>query len=114
MIITGIICVSVGLFMRLIAIKSLKGNFSLQIKQPEKIITTGIYRLMRHPSYFGSLMIILGLGLINEIMAIMAISFFFFLARIVNEEQILDCSEYREYKKRTGIFWPKLKRKKGV
>jgi len=87
--------------------RKLGRDFKLTLETPSQIVTTGIYRYMRHPSYFGSLLIILGLSLIETTLGIMAISLAFFLARIVNEERILNSNKYHEYKKRTGMFFPK-------
>lgn len=107
MIFIGITFVVIGYAIRLKAVYKLGQGFSLSLKVPDRIVTSGIYRYMRHPSYFGSLLMILGLSLIEPIAGIMLISLSFFLARIVEEERILDCADYRKYKRKTGIFFPK-------
>ncbi len=106
-IIFGIFCFCFGVFLRWLAMRKLGRNFRLTLETPDKIETSGIYRYMRHPSYFGSLLMILGLSMIGPVLGIMAISWAFFMARIVNEEQKLTGKAYREYKKRTGIFYPR-------
>jgi len=109
--IIGISCFLLGVLLRWLAMHTLGKDFKLTLETPSKIVTTGIYRFMRHPSYFGSLLIILGLSLIEPTAGIMAVSLAFFLARIVNEEKVLNCNiDYHEYKKKTGIFF--LKRRK--
>lgn len=102
------ILIIAGLVLRGLAVWQLGDGFTLQLKRPSKIVKTGIYRWIRHPSYLGNLLIILGLSLIDGILGIMAISLFFFLERITDEEQIIDSPEYDEYKKKTGLFWPKF------
>jgi protein-S-isoprenylcysteine O-methyltransferase Ste14 len=100
------ILIIAGLILRGLSVWQLGDGFSLQLKKPKKLETKGIYRLMRHPSYLGSLMIISGLSLINGVFGVLAISMSFFLERITDEEQIIDAPDYDEYKKKTGIFWP--------
>lgn len=104
--ILGIFCFCFGVILRLLAIRKLGRNFKLTLEKPSRIVTTGIYRYMRHPSYFGSLLIILGLSLIEPMLGTMAISIAFFMARIVNEERTLNSEDYQQYKKRTGMFFP--------
>jgi len=106
-IICGIFCFCFGVILRWLAVRKLGRDFKLTIETPDRIVTTGIYRYMRHPSYFGSLLIILGLSLIEPVAGIMAISFAFFLARIVNEERTLNSDKYQEYKQKTGMFLPR-------
>jgi len=106
-IVLGIFGFCFGLILRWLAIRKLGRNFKLTLEKPDRIVTTGIYRYMRHPSYLGSLLIILGLSLIEPILGTVAISIAFFMARIVNEERTLNSEEYQEYKKRTGMFSPK-------
>ena len=106
-IICGIICFCLGVILRRLAICKLGKDFKLTLETPSRIVTIGIYRYMRHPSYFGSLLIILGLSLIEPTLGIMAISFAFFLSRIVNEERILNSDKYQDYKQKTGMFFPK-------
>ena len=106
--IAGICCFCFGVIFRCLAIRKLGKYFKFTLEKPDRIITAGIYRYMRHPSYFGSILIILGLSLIAPMFGIIAISSAFFLARIVNEEQALNSNpNYHEYKKRTGMFFPK-------
>ena len=113
-ILLSISLVIVGLSIRIISIKTLRGDFSFQLKSPSNITTSGIYKYIRHPSYLGSLLMILGLSLITPVLGIMAIAYAFFLSRITNEEQILMRDfKYLDYRKRTGMFIPKLRRHNG-
>jgi protein-S-isoprenylcysteine O-methyltransferase Ste14 len=61
----GIILVICGLLFRWFAILSLKHQFTVDvsIRKDHRIVSDGIYRVLRHPSYAGSLLSLLGLGL---------------------------------------------------
>jgi protein-S-isoprenylcysteine O-methyltransferase Ste14 len=107
----GTCLILVGLLLRVVAMRSLGNRFTLVIQKQDDIKTDGIYRLMRHPSYLGSLLIILGASILHPVAGIMVMSWFFFMSRIVCEEALLHSLKYREYKKRTGMFFPKLRSK---
>ena len=107
-----IVCIGVGI--RLIAMRTLRGKFSFALLPQHKLITHGIYKYIRHPSYLGSLFIVLGVSLWQPVGGIVLITFAFFLARSVNEEVILSQNpEYQEYMKRTGRFVPKIRSNHG-
>lgn len=99
----------VGIAVRIISIRTLKSNFSFELRKRNKIVKNGIYKYIRHPSYTGSLIAIFGACLIHSMLGIMIISLAFFLARIANEEQLLSLNEdYVEYKKKTGMLLPRI------
>lgn len=105
---TGLIII--GYMIRLYAMRCLKKKFSLQLNMQTRIVTTGAYRYIRHPSYLGSIMIIAGLSLLYLPLAVTYLAFAFFLSRAITEEQILSIlDEYKEYQKKTGMFLPRLK-----
>jgi len=111
MIYIGIILLIIGIGIRLISIKQLKSSFSLELKMPQHIVTSGIYKYIRHPSYTGSLLIIVGSSMIHTIIGISLISLAFFLSRIVAEETVLRQSQdYVGYARETGMLIPKIKR----
>lgn len=87
--ISGISLIIIGCILRVIAKLTLGEHFNLRIERPQKIIKTGIYRYVRHPSYWGSLMIILGASLLHPIAGIMLISWAFFYSRMVEENKFL-------------------------
>ena len=66
--IAGIILIVCGLIVRWIAILSLKHQFTVDvsIRKDHRIVDEGIYRFVRHPSYSGSLLSFLGLGLCSS------------------------------------------------
>ena len=78
------------------------------------MITTGLYRYVRHPSYTGSLLIFLGLGLCTLNYCALAAIFLpicaAFLWRIAVEEQALRAAfgeRYDDYAKATGQLLPR-------
>jgi len=61
--ISGFILVGVGLVFVLAAPITLRRNYSstLVIRKDHKLITSGLYRVVRHPIYFGAILVALGL-----------------------------------------------------
>jgi protein-S-isoprenylcysteine O-methyltransferase Ste14 len=113
--IMGIILIGLGLIIRWIAILTLKKYFTVDIAvQPDqRIIQTGLYKYIRHPSYTGSLLSFLGLGLsFSNWFATLAIFIPVFLAfyyRILVEEKALVNAlgpEYEKYKQKTKRLIP--------
>ena len=78
---------------------------TIKVNENQKLIDTGLYKLVRHPMYFSTLFLFLSIPLILDSI----ISFIIFLIypfiiskRIKNEEEILekDLKGYKEYKKK--------------
>jgi protein-S-isoprenylcysteine O-methyltransferase Ste14 len=95
--IAGLILIACGLFVRWIAIISLKHQFTVDISitRNHQLVTKGIYRFVRHPAYAGSLLSFFGLGLFFSNSLSMLIIFLpicaAFLYRIrVEEKALLD------------------------
>jgi len=61
----GLVLIILGLIVRWTAILTLKKYFTVDvsIQSNHKIIDKGIYKIIRHPAYAGSLLSFLGLGL---------------------------------------------------
>ncbi len=61
----GILFIIFGLIIRWMAVFALRGYFTsnVSILPNHQLVTHGIYRLVRHPAYAGSLLSFLGLGL---------------------------------------------------
>ncbi|HSP16084.1 MAG TPA: isoprenylcysteine carboxylmethyltransferase family protein [Thermoanaerobaculia bacterium] len=61
---TGLALIVVGFVLRLTAIFTLRRYFTVDvaIARDHKVIDTGLYGIVRHPSYTGSLVSFLGLG----------------------------------------------------
>lgn len=63
---SGLACLALGTAFRLWAINTLKNNFAatVQIKQGQQLITSGPYRWLRHPSYTGAWIAMIGAALL--------------------------------------------------
>lgn len=66
-VILGVFVVVIGIFLRILAITQLKEYFTMEINanEEQEIISNGIYRYIRHPSYLGILLIFTGFPLIS-------------------------------------------------
>ena len=79
------------------------------------VINTGVFRLVRHPIYTGALLLYLGLILITLSLASAAlwpiILLFYYLICRYEEGLLFEefGNDYLEYKKKTGMLFPKLK-----
>ena len=115
--IIGLILLFTGLAIRWISINTLKKYFTanLTIQEDHKLITTGIYKYIRHPSYLGGLFCFAGFGI--ALANYISLFFVFFvnlimiISRINYEEKILINefgSEFEEYRKRTKKLLPLL------
>lgn len=82
---------------------------------PNELIITGVYRYIRHPGYLGSLLVAVGLSLISIHLAFWLMVWSFLMDNAMDEENVMHLSRfgssYDEYKTRTGMFIPKLRRR---
>jgi protein-S-isoprenylcysteine O-methyltransferase Ste14 len=111
----GVATFAIGLTLRAWAVHELGRFFKLTVVvQPDhRVVDTGPYRLIRHPSYTGLLMIELGLGIILGTWLSIAACFLpplvAFAVRLLHEERVL-ASElgepYRSYMRRTWRLVP--------
>ena len=64
--ISGLVLIVVGLVVRWIAILTLWKYFTVDVSivNEHRLVNTGLYKLVRHPAYTGSLLSFLGLGLV--------------------------------------------------
>jgi len=114
---SGLSFILIGISIRVIAIISLKSlfNSNVSIHYNHTLKTDGIFKKVRHPSYSGSLLSFLGLGLTLGNWISLLIIFLpvlsAFLYRIDIEEKVLSNNfkeEYPDYKKRTKKLIPYL------
>jgi len=64
--ISGLVLIVVGIIVRWIAILTLWKYFTVDVSivNEHRLVNTGLYKLVRHPAYTGSLLSFLGLGLV--------------------------------------------------
>ena len=82
--------ITIGIILRVIAMKTLRENFTEVIRTPTRVIRTGIYKYVKHPAYWGSMLILLGVSILSDTAAIMLLSFFFYRSRMVLEDEIIN------------------------
>lgn len=81
-----------------------------------QLVTTGAYGLVRHPLYFSSILMSLGLFfLLSNILLLgcfIGLLCYYFPAK-KEEEMLLERfgRQYKEYKSRVGMFFPKIRKK---
>lgn len=113
----GISLFVAGVVLRWKAILQLKHFFTVDValSAGHQLITTGLYRRVRHPSYSGLLLMMTGLGLaMNDSFSFMAAVLPFLIAllyRIRVEERMMEKEfgeHYRVYAGRTARLFPGL------
>lgn len=113
----GIIIMIFGIMVRQWSIAVLGRFFSptIGVQEGQKVVDRGPYRLVRHPSYTGILLILVGVGLaFQSLAAILVILLIFSVAygyRMNEEEKVLALElgdEYVKYAKRTKRLIPYL------
>ncbi len=113
--IAGLIIFAFFSWLQVFSYKSLKENYSqdIVIQKNHSLITTGIYRSIRHPQYLSQILSDLGAGiaLMNFIVIPVVLLFelpLFFL-RAKKEDALLKKyfgEEFSDYEKRSGFFIP--------
>ncbi len=113
----GVSILFVGVFIRWISITQLNEEFTVDvsIRKDHILKTDGLYKIVRHPSYFGLYLICVGLAIgMNSWTSFLIISIPLFAAlsyRIKIEENALTKEfgeDYSNYKKRTSKLLPKI------
>ena len=108
---------ALGIALRLWSVRTLARFFTIQvaIRDGHRLIRTGPYRLLRHPSYTGSLMTFLGFGCaLGSGAALLTAGVpvtLAFLRRIRVEERVLADAfpaEYPDYARTTWRLLPSL------
>ena len=92
----------------------IKAVFGTPREEPQ-VISTGVFRIVRHPIYTGAILFYLGAAVITMSIAsaaflLLIIGFYIVISKY--EERILAeefGDDYLEYKKKTGMLFPKLK-----
>ncbi len=99
---------------RVVSIKQLGSNFSedIEIKKDHELITTGIYKYIRHPIYLATLLLLVGFPFIlnayySVLLAIPGVVIIYW--RLILEEKILRQRfgrDYKRYSKKTKKLVP--------
>jgi protein-S-isoprenylcysteine O-methyltransferase Ste14 len=111
----GILMIISGITFRALAVRYLGKYFTptVQIKDDHRLVTTGPYSIVRHPSYTGAFLAIIAGGVVLEsltgfIISCMAMIIAYYV-RIGIEEKELTAKfgdEYRQFTKRTKMIIP--------
>ena len=113
----GIFLMLLGLIIRWTAILSLRKYFTVDVSilEGHKIVKKGLYKYIRHPSYAGSLVSFLGLGLafsnwLSSIVIVVPILTAFIYRIRVEEKALIQAfgEEYLDYSKTTKHLIPKI------
>jgi protein-S-isoprenylcysteine O-methyltransferase len=113
----GIAFIWIGIIFRFWAIQTLGKYFStrLIIQEVQELVTSGPYRYLRHPSYTGAIITLIGLGFGAGNWLSLVVIFFFglvaYILRIKTEEHLLYeqfGKAYDDYKKKTWAIIPFL------
>ncbi len=111
----GLVMMIVGIAIRWTAILTLRKYFTVNIviQEGHKVVKSGIYRFVRHPSYSGALLAFWGMGLIftNIISLVVLVGpvTIGFIKRIkIEETALLEAfgEEYEEYRKHSKKLLP--------
>jgi protein-S-isoprenylcysteine O-methyltransferase Ste14 len=111
----GMAVFALGLFLRAWAVRELGRffKFTVVVQANHRVIDTGPYRHIRHPSYTGLLLVVLGLGITLgtwlSIPACLLPPLVGFVIRLLHEERVLagELGEpYRTYMRRTRRLIP--------
>ena len=107
----GTVLQYVACVVEIVALWKLNRSFS-QVPEANRLVTTGLYRYVRHPLYTAYF---LGFGgftlIVNQPLLWLAFALFVGLEVIrakAEERVLLDTfAEYEQYKRRTGMFLPR-------
>lgn len=112
---TGLIVSISGLLILLLALLQLNNNLSPfpTPKSSAELIQTGLYKFIRHPIYTGIIFLLFGYGiycssLFKIVISILLLILFYFKSSY--EEKLLQSkySNYSEFKKTRGRFFPNI------
>ncbi|MDD4409691.1 MAG: isoprenylcysteine carboxylmethyltransferase family protein [Candidatus Pacebacteria bacterium] len=115
-IVVGCLVIIYSCYVNVIGRRELGGNWANHIKiyDDHKLVTKGVYSLVRHPLYASLIWIFFGGSLVymNYIAFILNVLIFipFMYYRAKQEEELLSVrfKDYKEYKLKVGMFFPKI------
>ena len=115
----GTIMVFTGAVINILGRLQLKDNWANHIKiyEGHTLVSRGVYKIVRHPLYASLMLMLFGGSVAYRNWLSAALTAFVFIPfmyyRAKQEETLLseEFAEYAEYKKNTGMFFPKLRRR---
>jgi protein-S-isoprenylcysteine O-methyltransferase Ste14 len=113
--VVGFVVLVAGIVLRVWAILTLGRFFTpfVQVQEGQRVVDSGPYRYVRHPSYTGMLVALIGLGIaLDDWLSLLALALLpltGILVRIRHEESVLLAElgdDYRDYASRTRRLVP--------
>lgn len=116
LIIIGTVAIVVGCIVNIMGRFNLGSNWANHIKiyDEHTLVQNGMYKIVRHPLYASIILMFYGACLVyRNLLCFFAVTFIFIpfmYYRAKQEETLLiqNFDEYKEYKKTTGMFFPKI------
>jgi protein-S-isoprenylcysteine O-methyltransferase Ste14 len=107
-IVAGIIIIALACYFIGSGLKTVFG----EVRNPPQIITNGVFSIVRHPVYLGSILAILGLiimtlSLLSLVIWFITVIFYYYISRY--EENLLIArfgKEYEDYMKKVPMLFP--------
>lgn len=112
---TGLAMLVLGIVIRWTAIFTLRRFFTVNIviQKDHRLIRSGLYRFVRHPSYSGALISFWGMGLVfsnivSLVVLVIPVTIAFIKRIDIEEAALLEAfgEEYEEYKKKSKKLFP--------
>ena len=107
----GLFCMAFGLILRFLSMRELGKFYSrtLRTMDGQKLITTGSYRIIRHPGYLSSMCIWVGMGLALQNILLIPVFLLLFVSvyiyRITSEEKMLVAAFGEDYRTYQSASW---------
>lgn len=110
----GLVAFATGIVIQVLAMRQLGSFFTVRlgVQAGQQLVTTGVYRWIRHPGYFSYLLSITGIALTLSSLAtlVFIVPILIFLKyRIASEEKMLIAEfgdAYRQYQRKTWRLIP--------
>ncbi|WP_160319151.1 methyltransferase family protein [Youngiibacter fragilis] len=110
----GLVLFATGITVQAISMLQLKGSYTVRlgVKPEQRLVTGGLYRIVRHPGYLSYIISLSGIGIaMGSILTfvLVVIVLIFLIKRIDEEEKMLISEfgeEYLEYMRRTKRLIP--------
>jgi len=117
----GTLAIVSGCIMNIMGRFNLGSNWANHIKiyDEHTLVQKGMYKVVRHPLYASIMLMFYGACLVyRNLLCFFAVTFIFipFMYYRAKQEETLLIQifpEYKDYKKRTGMFFPKIFKRKG-